>query len=107
VIALFTKFDALDNEAYSTLIKKAYDTIVEKEITSKDARKRAREEARTRAPHLAETDFHRVHLDRLYKSTYPPKGHVYLRGESFFLCAAMDETPQLVLRHEQTTSYMP
>ena len=109
MIVLFTKFDALDNKAYGTLIQKAYETINDKEITLKDAKRRAREEAReearNQAPHLAEADFRKLHLHRLYNSHYPPKNHVYLRGEPCFSC--ITDMPQLVLRYGQTASNMP
>jgi len=64
VIALFTKFDALDDKAYDDL---------EKEGASW-------EEARRQAPVRAIADFEKVHLGSLYGRRYPPKGHIYLRG---------------------------
>ncbi|KAE9387337.1 GTP-binding protein [Gymnopus androsaceus JB14] len=63
VIAIFTKFDALDNKAYRTLIKE--------NISRKDAR--------AQAPRRAVDDFEKSHLDDIYSRQYPPKGHVYLR----------------------------
>jgi hypothetical protein len=64
VIALFTKFDALDDKAYDDLEKGGASW----------------EEAKRQAPVRAVTDFEKVHLGSLYRRRYPPKGHVYLRG---------------------------
>lgn len=69
VIALFTKFDALDNKAYRTLIKE--------NISRKDAR--------SQAPTYAVVDFEKLHLKSVYGMQYPPKSHVYLRGKLFLL----------------------
>ena len=65
MIAIFTKFDALDDKAYGDLEKEGMPW----------------EEARRQAPVRAVADFEKEHLDSIYhKRKYPPKGHVYLRG---------------------------
>ena len=69
VIALFTKFDALDDKAYDDL---------EKEGASW-------EEAKRQAPVCVTADFEKVHLGNLYGRRYPPKGHIYLWGIILFL----------------------
>ncbi|KIM30902.1 hypothetical protein M408DRAFT_321887 [Serendipita vermifera MAFF 305830] len=63
VIAVFTKFDALDNKAFAILR--------EKNLPRADARKGA--------PGYAITDFEQRHLNSFYDRPYPPKAHVYLR----------------------------
>ncbi|KIM26280.1 hypothetical protein M408DRAFT_313665 [Serendipita vermifera MAFF 305830] len=63
VIAVFTKFDALDNKAFTVL----------------RSRKLSRPEARKEAPIHATTEFEQRHLNTFYNQPYPPKGHVYLR----------------------------
>ena len=65
VIALFTKFDALDDQAYDSL----------------KSEKCSMQEAIQRAPARAVTDFEKWYLDRLKTWQYPPKGHVYLWSE--------------------------
>lgn len=67
VIALFTKFDALDTKAFSALKKEGL----------------AREDAKRQCPPRAEADFENENLGRFYNKKHPPKGHVYLRGNLF------------------------
>jgi hypothetical protein len=66
VIAIFTKFDALDNKAFAALRKE----------------KLSRADAKREAPGRATAEFERMHLDTLYAKPYPPKGHTHLRGMS-------------------------
>jgi len=70
VVAIFTKFDALEDVAYQAL---------EDEGVSEG-------DALAQAPARAVDDFEKMFLPDLYKRKYPPSGHVYLRGNSFFLC---------------------
>ncbi|KIM31993.1 hypothetical protein M408DRAFT_63884 [Serendipita vermifera MAFF 305830] len=63
VIAVFTKFDALDNKAFTILRNKNL----------------SRSDARKEAPKYAVTEFEQHHLTSFYNKPYPPKGHVYLR----------------------------
>jgi hypothetical protein len=63
VIAVFTKFDALERKAYQALLDE----------------NSSRENAKAQALHRAVADF-KPHLDGLYKRPYPPRSHVYLRG---------------------------
>ncbi|KIM26306.1 hypothetical protein M408DRAFT_73062 [Serendipita vermifera MAFF 305830] len=63
VIALFTKFDALDNKAFAALREERL----------------SRADARSVAPNRAKMDFEQQHLNSFYGRPYPPKGHVYLR----------------------------
>ncbi|KIM26308.1 hypothetical protein M408DRAFT_313686 [Serendipita vermifera MAFF 305830] len=63
VIALFTKFDALDNKAFAALREERL----------------SRADARSVAPNRATMDFERQHLNSFYDRPYPPKRHVYLR----------------------------
>ena len=72
VIALFTKFDALDDKAYD---------VLEKEGVSW-------EESKKQAPIRAVADFEKVHLGSLYGRKYPPKAHIYLRGMILLLSRA-------------------
>jgi hypothetical protein len=67
VIAIFTKFDALDNKAYRALRQEGCSWKV----------------AKTGAPQRAILDFERDHLGILTKLRYPPKDYVYLRGVLF------------------------
>lgn len=76
VIAIFTKFDALDDKAFDDL---------EKEGVSW-------EEAKRQAPLRAVADFEELYLGRLYKRQYPPKGHVYLRGAVVLLLCIVPNT---------------
>jgi hypothetical protein len=64
LIVIFTKFDALDDDAFDCLDKEGLPW----------------EDAKQQAPVRAVADFEKVHLRSLYKSKYPPRGHVYLRG---------------------------
>ncbi|KIM26307.1 hypothetical protein M408DRAFT_330670 [Serendipita vermifera MAFF 305830] len=63
VIALFTKFDALDTKAFSVLRQENL----------------SRADARSGAPKRAISDFNQQHLSTFYDQLYPPKRHVYLR----------------------------
>ncbi|KAG8869538.1 hypothetical protein FRC20_001286 [Serendipita sp. 405] len=65
VIAIFTKFDALDNRAFNKLKKEG----------------KSRRESRELATQRAVIDFEAIYLKMMYKYTHPPKAHVYLRGE--------------------------
>ena len=66
VIAVFTKFDALWDDAYEQL---------------KDSGL-SRSESKTKAPEFAKAIFAKAKIwDRLCENRYPPKGHVYLAGE--------------------------
>jgi hypothetical protein len=64
VIAIFTKFDALVQDAYAALKKAKYKY----------------KEAMAEAPNRAKVEFDRIYPDLVYKTTYPPKGHVCLQG---------------------------
>ena len=64
VIAVFTKFDALE--------KKAYQDLLDEDCP--------REEAKTKALQHALANFQQ-HSEDLYKRPYPPKSHVYLKGK--------------------------
>ena len=64
VIAVFTKFDALERKAYQDLL-------------DADC---PQEEAKTKALQHAIANFGQ-HLEDLYKRPYPPKSHVYLKGK--------------------------
>jgi hypothetical protein len=64
VIAVFTKFDALVRDAYAALRKAKYKY----------------KEAMAEAPDRAKVEFDRIYPDLVYKTTYPPKGHVYLQS---------------------------
>ncbi|KAF7973843.1 hypothetical protein HWV62_14132 [Athelia sp. TMB] len=63
VIAIFTKFDAMDDKAFAELLKQG---------ASDD-------EARVRAPNHAVAMFDQDIKHFLYETKYPPKGHVLLR----------------------------
>ncbi|KAG9055297.1 hypothetical protein FS842_002550 [Serendipita sp. 407] len=63
VIAIFTKFDALDNRAFNKLKKEG----------------KSRRESRELATQRAVVDFEAIYLKMMYKYTHPPKAHVYLR----------------------------
>ena len=66
VIAVFTKFDALWDDAYEQLKGSGL----------------SRKESSTKAPEHAKAMFAKAKIwDRLLKNRYPPKGHVYLAGE--------------------------
>jgi len=66
VIAVFTKFDALWDDAYEQL---------------KDSGL-SRSECKRKAPEFAKAIFAKAKIwDRLCENPYPPKGHVYLAGE--------------------------
>jgi hypothetical protein len=69
VVAIFTKFDALEDKAYGEL----------------DEQGVSHEDAVTQAPARAVADFETNHLPYLYKQKFPPKGHAYLRGDSFIV----------------------
>jgi hypothetical protein len=64
VIAVFTKFDALEMKAYQDLL-------------DKDC---PREEAKAQASNYALESI-KGHVESLYKKPHPPMGHVYLRGD--------------------------
>ena len=68
VIAVFTKFDALEQKAYQ-------------ELLDVDC---PQDEAKTKAPQHAIANFEQ-HLEDLYKRPYPPKSHVYLKGKQSVL----------------------
>jgi len=71
VIAVFTKFDALWDDAYEQL---------------KDSGL-SRSESLREAPEFAKTIFTNAKIwDRLCENRYPPKGHVYLAGELIAHC---------------------
>ncbi|KIM30905.1 hypothetical protein M408DRAFT_65389 [Serendipita vermifera MAFF 305830] len=63
VIAMFTKFDALDNKAFAVLRE----------------RRLSRADARKEAPKHAITEFEQHRLNSFYDKTFPPRAHVYLR----------------------------
>jgi len=66
VIAVFTKFDALWDNAYEQL---------------KDSGL-SRRESSSKAPEFAKAIFAKAKIwDRLCENRYPPKDHVYLAGE--------------------------
>jgi len=69
VVAIFTKFDALEDKAYGDL---------EEEGASE-------EDAVAQAPARAVADFEEMYLPELYRREYPPRGHVYLRGDKCLL----------------------
>ncbi len=69
MIAIFTKFDALVQDAYADLIDDNDDY----------------EEAMAKAPNRAEVEFNRIYPDLVYKTTYPPKGHVCLQSAQVML----------------------
>jgi hypothetical protein len=64
VIVIFTKFDALVRAAYADLKKAKY----------------TYKEAMAEAPNRAKVDFDRIYPDLVYKTAYPPKGHVCLQS---------------------------
>ena len=64
VIAVFTKFDALEMKAYQNLLDKDH----------------PREEAKAQASSHA-LDSIKGQVESLYKKLHPPKSHVYLRGD--------------------------
>jgi len=63
VIAIFTKFDALEDKAYGDLEEEEF----------------SHEKAVALAPARAVANFENQHLHDLYRRKYPPGGHVYLR----------------------------
>ena len=67
VVAIFTKFDALEDKAYGELENEGL----------------SHQEVVAQAPGRAVTDFENEHLPYLYGLKYPPGGHVYLRGNAF------------------------
>jgi len=74
VIAVFTKFDALWDDAYKQL---------------KDSGL-SRRESKREAPEFAKEIFAKAKIwDRLCENRYPPKGHVYLAGELITHCIGM------------------
>jgi len=85
VIAVFTKFDALEMKAYQDLL-------------DEDC---PQEQARIKAVDRAVTDF-KHHLDCLYKRPFPPKNHVYLRGKKSTLTEA-----QCIMSFQICISQMP
>ena len=73
VVAIFTKFDALEVKAYSELKDELEG---EPETTRKGAI--------ARAPARAVADFQKNYLPDLYERKYPPRRHVYLRSNKCF-----------------------
>jgi len=68
VIVVFTKFDALDDEAYEALANEGL----------------LHQDAVMQAPTRAMEDFEKNHKNLpIFKSHYPPKAYVTLRGMSF------------------------
>ncbi|KDQ10810.1 hypothetical protein BOTBODRAFT_35924 [Botryobasidium botryosum FD-172 SS1] len=64
VIAIFTKFDSLDSEAYQELRREGFE----------------HSEAQKGAPRRADERFERVHLSRILEQRYPPKGELRIRN---------------------------
>jgi hypothetical protein len=64
VITIFTKFDALIQDAYADLRKAHYKF----------------REAMAEAPNRAKVQFDQIYPDLVYKTKYPPKGHVCLQS---------------------------
>ena len=69
VVAIFTKFDALEDVAYSKLTNEG--------IAPTDAVKQTADRA--------VADFETEYLPVFQKLAYPPKGYVYLRGNASIL----------------------
>jgi hypothetical protein len=69
VVAIFTKFDALEVSAYSELIDEL-----------KGEPETIHKEAIAQAPARALADFQKNYLPDLYARKYPPRRHVYLRN---------------------------
>lgn len=65
VVAIFTKFDAMDDKAFAELAKSG----------------RTDDEARVQAPSHAVAIFDRDLRDIVYGMKYPPRSHVLLRGD--------------------------
>jgi hypothetical protein len=86
VVAIFTKFDALEDVAYQSLEDEGVSEV----------------DARAQAPARAVNDFEKMYLDDLYRKGYPPRGHVYLRGKNFVLYVCLHTRDLMVEpRHEQ------
>ena len=68
---MFTKFDALEDKAYGEL---EYEGV-------------SHSDAVAQAPARAVANFENKYLHHLYRKRYPPKGHVYLRGNTLILPA--------------------
>jgi hypothetical protein len=66
VVAIFTKFDALEDVAYGKLIKEGYPA----------------QDAVGQTADRAVADFEREYLPLFRELEFPPKGHVYLRGNT-------------------------
>jgi hypothetical protein len=64
VITIFTKFDALVRNAYAALKKAKYQY----------------KDAVAEAPNRAKVEFDQIYPVLVYKTTYPPKGHVCLQS---------------------------
>lgn len=69
VVAIFTKFDAFEDVAYGKLIKEG---IPEADAVGQTADR-------------AVADFEREYLPLFREVGFPPKGHVYLRGNAIIL----------------------
>jgi hypothetical protein len=68
VIVVFTKFDALDDEAYGALKDEGI----------------LQDDAVNQAPHRAMKDFEKTCKElSIFRSHYPPKAFVILRGGAF------------------------
>lgn len=91
LVAIFTKFDALDDTAYQELADEGlcHDCAVEQ------------------APIRAVTDFETEYLPIVNSQRYPPKGHVYLRGARFHLFSHALVVNPVVSRHEQAGYRLP
>lgn len=72
MVAVLTKFDALDTKAF-----------VELEDPEGDYQL-SWEDAQMQAPRHAEANFE-PHLKFMYEKKFPPKGHVLLRGQNLGL----------------------
>jgi hypothetical protein len=66
VIVLFTKADMLDAQTIQHLVNAGMNV----------------EDAAIKAPEESVARFHKNFGQQLYKKKYPPKGHVYFRGET-------------------------
>jgi hypothetical protein len=69
VVAIFTKFDALEDVAYGKLIKEGYPA----------------QDAVGQTADRAVADFEREYLPLFRELEFPPKGYVYLRGNARIL----------------------
>jgi len=76
VVAIFTKFDAFEDVAYSKLTNEG--------VPHDDAVKESADRA--------VADFEREYLPVFHELKYPPKGHVYLRGNASILMPVFSVT---------------